>query len=66
MAFERIQMVAGDSTDNIFGILGRGEAWAKKQLPVTGLPSYAENRDAFSTPENGTLRSGIGSSRRRE
>ena len=49
IAFERIQMVAGDSTDNIFGILGRGEAWAKKQN--WHYPSILqENRDAFLNP----------------
>lgn len=51
VAFERTQMVAGDSTDNIFGILGRGEAWAKKQLPVWNWTAILqENRDAFLNP----------------
>lgn len=49
VAFERIQTVTGDSTDNIFGILGRGEAWAKKQN--WHWPSILqENRDAFNNP----------------
>ena len=49
--FERIQIVAGDSTDNIFGILGRGPAWAKKQLPVWNYTNILqENRDAFYSP----------------
>jgi 5'-3' exonuclease len=49
--FERIQIVAGDSTDNIFGILGRGEAWAKKNLDSWNWKAIlSENSIAFTTP----------------
>jgi len=49
-AFERVQIIAGDSTDNIFGILGRGEAWAKKNASIPWLGVLQENRDAFNNP----------------